>query len=143
VPGTEEVIEVEDRLTRLLEESQLDPGAAIRRHLEQSSEQFRREPPDYNASGTHSRLALETCVRRAAAHLAEASGVEAPEDRWGSALSFLRTVGPLTQAEERAIAGFYTLISDAAHVPLDDEDWARLARVFSLSTMYYIIRKLG
>lgn len=141
-PAVEDVIEVRDRLYERLAESGLDEDGAIAELLDQSAEAFQDEVPDYNASGTNARVALETVVRRIAEGLAEWRGNDAPRDRWGPALRFLEIVGFLDGDEERAIASLYTFVSDAAHVPLSDEEWARLARAFSLSCCYYLLCKL-
>lgn len=138
----EDVVEVRDALLELLESSALDEDGAIRERVEESAEDLFSEHPDYNGSGTNARVALETLVRRLAANIATKTGGEAPQDRWGDALAYLRSVEVFDKDEEAAFATLYTFVSDAAHVPLTDEEWARLARTFMLSSCYYLLKKV-
>lgn len=139
--AVEDVVEVRDRFLSELEASGLDAAPEIAELIERSGEDLRTAPPDFNGAGTNARIALETLVRRMAQELAQKSAAEPPRDRWGDALFYLRQSGLLNEDEEDSFAQLYTFVSDAAHVPLSDEEWARLARAFTLSTCYYLLRK--
>lgn len=141
-PAVEDVVEVRDRLYERLTESSLDEDGAIADRIDQSAEALHTEVPDFNASGTNARIALETFVRRVAGRLARERDEDGPTDRWGPALQYLEAVDFLDEDEEDAIASLYTFVSDAAHVPVSDEEWARLVRTLSLSTCYYLSSKL-
>ena len=102
-----------------------------------------QEPPDYNDSTTKVRIALETTARRAATQRAAAGGAPYPADTWGNALAYLRNAGVLEVDEEQMLARVYTFISPGAHIPagVTDEEWARLARTFALSSCYFLLKK--
>jgi len=142
-PGAEEATGIRDKLLEELGSSDLDNDGAIRKCIEDSAKSFMKEPPDYNDSTTKVRIALETIARRAATKLAAAKSVAYPEDKWGKALECLKIAGVLEPNEEEIMARVYTFISPGAHVPagITDEEWARLARTFGLSSSYFIFKK--
>ena len=84
-------------------------------------------------------------ARRAAGRLAVAKGAPYPEDSWGRALALLRTQTVIDQPEEDILARVYTFASPGAHVPkgVTAEEWARLARTFSVSSAYFLLRKVA
>jgi hypothetical protein len=53
----------------------------------------------------------------------------------------LRTSSFLDTVEEEAFAALYTFISTAAHIPLSDREWARLARVYAFTTVSYLVSR--
>ena len=142
-PAAEEATGVRDKFLEDVGSSGLDEQGEIKRAVEDSSTAFVSEPPDYNGSITKIRIALETVVRRAASDVAARRGLEYPEDSWGRALGLLRAAGVMETKEEQMLARVYTFISPAAHIPsgVTDEEWARLARTFGLSSAYFILRK--
>ena len=89
------------------------------------------------------RITLETVARRAAAAIAISRGKAPPDDTWGNALAFLRSEEVVTVTEEKALASVYKLISPGAHLPrgLTDEQWALLARSFSVSGAYFLLHQ--
>lgn len=142
-PAAEEATGIRDALIETLAASDLDWDTGIRTSIKKASEAFVREPPDYNASVTNVRIALETTARRAATARAAAGGPPYPNDSWGLALAYLRSTGVLTVQEEEVLARLYTFTSPAAHVPtgITQEEWARLARTFGLGACFFILRK--
>lgn len=140
-PTGSDVAEIQDALLSRLAASPIDADGQIRRLIDQSARDFTSTPPDFNGSGTNARVALETMVRRLAADRAAKRHESTPQDRWGPALAYLRTSSFLDAAEEQAFAALYTFVSNAAHVPLSDEEWARLARVYSLTSVSYLAKK--
>jgi len=142
-PLAEEVTGVRDKLTEDLATSGLDQDGAIRAALDGSSKDFVAQPADFNGSITKARIALETVARRAAAWTASAKGVAYPEDSWGRALALLKSQGVIEQVEEEILARVYTFVSPGAHIPkgVTAEEWARLARTFSVSSTYFLLRK--
>lgn len=142
-PDAEEETEIREKMWEDLEASGLDEDGAIRQSVENAGAALATETPDYNASITNVRIALETVARRAATQRATDSGTDYEDASWGRALDFLRNVGVLDQGEEEILARVYTFISPGAHVPagVTDEEWARLARTFGLSSAYFILKK--
>ena len=142
-PLAEEVTGLRDKLTEDLAASGLDQDGSIRAALDDSSKDFVAEPPDFNGSITKARIALETVARMAAARIAMTKGVAYSEDRWGKALTLLKTQSVIEQGEEDILARVYTFVSPGAHVPkgITAEEWARLARSFLVSSTYFLLRK--
>jgi hypothetical protein len=142
-PMAEEVTGIRDKLIELLSESGLDGDGAIAGSLEGSAKAFVAQPPDLNSSVTKVRIALETVARRGAKALAAARGIPAPDDSWGKALHFLRSQGAIELSEEEVLAAVYTFTSPGAHVPkgISEEEWARLARTFAVSSTFFLLRK--
>ena len=143
-PLAEEVAGIRDKLTEDLATSGLDQDGAIRAVLDGSSRDFVAQPPDFNGSITKARIALETVARRAAERVASAKGAAYPEDSWGRALALLKSQAVIEQTEEDILARVYTFVSPGAHVPtgVTAEEWARLARTFSVSSAYFLLRKV-
>lgn len=142
-PVAEEATGIRDKFLQDIEMSGLDGDSAIRVAVENSSKDFVADPPDFNGSTTKVRIALETVARRAAKSVAKRRGGGYCEDSWGKALYFLRTAGVIEPEEEEILARVYTFISPGAHVPkgITEEEWARLARTFGLSSAYFLLRK--
>lgn len=139
----EDAVEIRDKLLQDLESSGLDGDNSIRRCVENSAKHFADEPPDFNASINDVRITLETVARRAANALAKTSNNTYEKDSWGSALLFLRKEAVIEEKEENVLAAVYTFVSDGSHVPqgVSQEEWARLARVFGLSSAYFLLQK--
>ncbi len=146
-PATEEATGIRDKFLQDIATSGLDDDSAIKTAAENSSKDFVAQPPDFNGSTTNVRIALETVARRAAMVIeARNSGGVYPEYlqyTWGKALLFLRTTGVIEPQDEEILTRVYTFISPGAHVPkgITEEEWARLARTFGLSSAYFFLRK--
>jgi hypothetical protein len=142
-PATEEATGIRDKFLEDIERSGLDSSGAIKNAVEDSSKHFVAVPPDYNASATKVRIALETVARCAATAVARRKHISYPNDSWGKALYFLRSNGVIETEEEEILAKVYTFISPGAHIPkgVTAEEWARLARTFGLSSAYFLLRK--
>jgi hypothetical protein len=142
-PMAETITGLRDKLTEDLAVSGLDPDGAIRAALNESSKNFVAHSPDFNGSITHARIALETVARRAAQRIAKERGATYPDDSWGKALALLKAETVIEKVEEDILARVYTFVSDGAHVPkgISAEEWARLARTFSVCSTYFLLRK--
>jgi hypothetical protein len=142
-PAAEDATGVRDALIRDLAASNLDQDEGIRTAIVNSATAFVQQPPDYNASITNVRIALETTARRAAAKRAEGGGPPYSTDSWGSSLAYLKLIGILTPTEEEMLARVYTFISPGAHTPtgVTQEEWARLARTFGLGACFFLVKK--
>lgn len=144
-PTAEEATGIRDKLIDELATSGLDADSSIRDALDRSARAFVADTPDFNASITQARIALETLARRGAAAVALAKGLDYPEDSWGRALHLLKAGEVLTVDEEQILARMYTFVSPGAHVPkgVSHEEWARLARTFAVSSTYFLVRQIG
>lgn len=142
-PAAEDITGIRDKLVEDLSGSGLDGDDAIAKALEEGSAAFVAASPDFNGSITKVRIALETTARRAATSAAAKRSIAYPQDSWGRALQLLRSVGVLEADEEEMLARVYTFISPGAHLPkgMTDEEWARLARTFGVSSTYFLVQK--
>jgi len=142
-PAAEEATGIRDIFLQNIQKSGLDYDSAIRNSVENSSKDFVSVPPDFNGSTTKVRIALETVARRAAIAIAKKKGQDYTQDSWGKALQLLRSAGVIEIQEEEILARVYTFISPGAHVPkgITEEEWARLARTFGLSSAYFLLQK--
>jgi len=143
MPAAEPAAQISDYLETALVDSGLDLDGKIQRLLQDSHRSMSATPPDLNDATTKARIALETIARRSATSIANARGIQPPEDRWGSALLFLGEQAVIARAEEDALAKVYTLISPGAHVlkGLTEEQWALLAKTFAISGTYFLLRQ--
>ncbi|TWO71508.1 hypothetical protein FN976_11380 [Caenimonas sedimenti] len=139
-PTLGEVAPIEDDLLRTLAASSAPSRDDILRKIQDSAEAFRRSPPDYNATLTNARIALETLARDVAAGLLPA-GAPQPT-RWGEYLACIRMQGGITLDEEKAIAGAYTFMSTGAHrsVGISEEQMTRLGRSFALNLCWFLLQ---
>lgn len=142
-PAAEEATGIRDKFLQDIQTSGLDDDGAIKNAVENSSKDFVAVPPDFNGSTTKVRIALETLARRAAGAIAKKKGADYSQDSWGKALLFLRSSKVIELREEEILARVYTFISPGAHVPkgITEEEWARLARTFGLSSAYFLLQK--
>jgi hypothetical protein len=142
-PAAEEATGIRDALIDELAASPVDQDGGIRSRIEDSGQAFVREPPDFNASVTNVRIALEATARRAALFRSQHGGASYPSDTWGTALAYLQNAGVLNVDEEQVLARVYAFISPGAHVPtgITEEEWARLARTFGLGSAYFVLKK--
>ena len=141
-PAVTDAAEVQDDLLDLIASLKLDQDGEVRRLISDAANDFVASPPDFNGSNTKVRIALETLVKRIAIELGGSGALGTGRNKWGVALSILRTHSLIDVQTEQTIAGVYTLISPAAHIPvgIDDEEWARLTRTFAVSICYYVIK---
>lgn len=111
--------------------------------IEDSASSFRAKVPDYNASLTNARIALETLAAEIASDVAamQPDPVVAPS-KWGEVLTFLRRCGEITEAEEKGLAGVYGFLSAGAHRPLGipEDQMARLGRSFALNMCWFLLK---
>ena len=142
-PVIESTEAVEDDLTNELDSSSLGSSSEVIQHIKLSAESFKKASPDFNGCLSHSRIALETLVRA----IAKDRGSEINESSkvWGKSLSYLQSIGFITNKEEGAISSTYTFISDGAHVPVGftEEEFSRFGRNLAMSVCYFIIKKFN
>jgi hypothetical protein len=133
---------VEDALGAEIAKSGLPSAAGITSLLEQSANAFRQVPPDYNASLSNARAALQTLVKEIALARQQTKGGSFQADKWAQTLTYLRTSGLITPAEEGLIASVYTFTSPGAHQPvgLSQEQLVRLGRGMVVSVSYFLVK---
>lgn len=134
---------MEDDLVTALRQSRPPRYEAIINKINDSTEAFRANPPDYNAALTNARVALETLAVDVAA------GVEQQQPgvgiynatSWGSVIAFLRQSGEITVEEEKGLAGVFGFVSPGAHRPIgiSHEQMARLGRSFALNMCWFLL----
>jgi hypothetical protein len=141
-PSSPDLIELREALETELSISSIDTDREIRRCLEQSARSFSNSPPDYNASSTNVRVALETVIRRTAEAVADQRRMARPPDKWGTAVSFLRTQEVISLRDEAALTASYEATSPGAHIPkgMSDREWARMVRALDQAWLYYVLK---
>ncbi len=131
---------IEDDLTKELHISSLASREEIKKQIDESAGDFKKAGPDYNGCLSHSRIALETLVRK----IAEDSGFLVTDEKkaWGSSLCYLREKDLINTKEEQTLSSVYTFISDGSHVPLGftEEEYVRFGRNIATYMCYFVIK---
>ena len=142
-PTIEGAEPLDDDLTALLRESGLPEADGVVGLLISSTDAFRGELPNFNASLTEARLALETAAKDIARERQKSRSGNYAELRWGQALDYLKTSGFITQEEEKGLVGVYGFVSPGAHRPVepDELEMARLGRSLSIGMLYFLIKR--
>lgn len=133
---------IDDDLLQELKDSGLPAAEEIVEKINTSSESFRSAPPNYNACLNDVRVALETLARSIAATQKSADSPAYEQAKWGSVLGFLKSIGFITQEEERGLGGVYGFVSPGSHRPvgISDEEMARLGRSLALGMCWFLVK---
>jgi hypothetical protein len=132
---------VEDDLIQALQTCGVPQAKEIIEKINLSADSFRATPPDYNATLTNARVALET--------LAADIAVDVPGDqssynpkKWGEVIAFLRKCGEFSEEEEKGLAGVYRFLSPGAHRPvyISEDQMTRLGRSFALNMCWFLLQ---
>ena len=142
-PSISDSAPIEDDLVAGIKVTDLDPHGEIVGKLNASAESFRRNPPDYNACLTNSRVALEAIAREIARRNSHADPSAYDATKWGSIVAHLRKQEFFSVEEERGLVGVYAFLSPGAHRPigLTEEEACRLGRSMALSMCWYLVRR--
>lgn len=139
-PSLEGAEPIEDDLSKELEKSNLPQWKEIKKHIDDSADDFKKGASGYNGCLSNLRIAYETLV----IGIAENKGYKKINDGkdWGHSLSYLREKNFMNIKEEKALASVYTLISDASHIPLGftEEEYVRFGRNLATSMCYFVIK---
>jgi len=110
--------------------------------LENSADDFIKEPPDYNGCLSNARIALETLAKEIALKRRNNNTYSFDESKWGQVIAFLRKSRMISEKEEEGLTGVYSFLSPGAHqyVGLDDKEMARLGRSLAIGMCYSIIK---
>jgi hypothetical protein len=141
-PSVGDAPALDDDLLRELKASGLSDAEEIAAKINASSESFRSSPQNYNACLNDVRVALETLARTIAVAQQKSDSPAYEKTKWGSVLGFLRTVGFITQEEEKGLAGVYGFVSPGSHRPvgISEEEMARLGRSLALGMCWFLIK---
>ena len=140
-PTIEASMPIEDDLSSELRKSNLPKVSEIMTLIENSADDFKKSPADYNGCLFNMRTALETLAKDMACELQKAHGSTFDKEKWGSTISYIKQIQMITQNEEEALAGVYKLLS-SAHRPigLSESEMARLGRSIAASMCYFLIK---
>lgn len=142
-PSIADVSPIDDDLIEALKTSGAPRKNEIIQKISDSAQAFRNNPPDYNASLTNARVALETLASDIAQHVPPAPGRPAVDPtKWGDVLTHLRFAGELTVEEEKGLAGVFGFLSPGAHRPvgIPEVQMARLGRSFALNMCWFLLQ---
>lgn len=141
-PSISDTSSLDDDLLQELKASGLSDAEEIVAKINSSSELFRASPPNYNACLNEIRVALETLAKAIAAAQQSAGSPYYEQTKWGSVIGFLKTVGFITQEEEKGLAGVYGFVSPGSHRPvvLSEEQMARLGRSLALGMCWFLVK---
>jgi hypothetical protein len=139
-PFLEGVESIEDDLFKELENSGLSEYTEIQIQIRESENDFRKALPDFNGCLSHSRIALETLVKKIAGNFGFRTNNESKA--WGESLAYLKKKDFINKKEEEALSSVYTLISDGSHIPLGftEEEYVRFGRNLATSMVYFMIK---
>ena len=103
---------------------------ALTRSLNAAEQLFRNDASGFELKSClgHFRSFVEQLHIQACDPIAAANGEQVPQ-KWGKAISFLRTNGIISQLDETFVTSLYTLVSDEAIHPLiAEQEYARIRR---------------
>ena len=142
-PSIEDAEPLDDDLTAILKASDLPNATRVIERLSDSTNAFRGDPPDLEASLSKARIALETIVKDMASTMVQNYSGGDDELKWGQALKDLRQSNLISRNEEKGLAGVYGFISQGVHkvLGLDDIEMARLGRTLAFGMMYFLVRR--
>jgi hypothetical protein len=135
---------VDDDLTAELKRSNLPDREKIIRLMNNSADDFRKQPPDYNGSLTSARVSLETMSKNIATTYQAKIPMTGDPAKFGAVVTYLRKdAGFLDDKEESAITGVYAFVSPGAHVPVGftQQEMVRLGRTTIASMCYFLVKK--
>lgn len=142
-PSIEGVSPIEDDFVREIRESGLLDTDNVIDRLRQSGESFRAPTPDYNASLTDARIALETLARTIAEARSIGDSPDHDPKKWGSVIRFLKEAELFEEEVERALVGVYGFLSLGAHRPigLTEAEATRLGRNLAMSMGWFLVKQ--
>ncbi len=133
---------IEDDLTRELGQCGLPCAQAVIRSLEESAQSFRRSPPDFNATLTNARVALQTLATAISDTFDSTRTGGFDRTKWGKVVEHLRTAEFISREQEKGLAGVFAFVSPGAHIPvgLSEVESVRLGRSLVVSMCYFLVK---
>lgn len=104
-PSISDSLPIEDDLVAGIKAADLDPDGEVVGKLNDSTEAFRRNPPDYNACLINARVALEAIARDVARRRFPSDPSEYDPTKWGFIVAYLRKQGFFSAEEKRVLLG--------------------------------------
>lgn len=134
---------IEDDLTAELRRTNLTNIDGILQTLSNSSEDFRRNPPDYNGCLNNARVGLQTLATAIARDRMRNHPGSFDETSWGQVIAYLRVSGFITAQEENGLTGVFTFVSPGSHRPIgiSDAEATRLGRSFVFGMCYFLAKQ--
>jgi hypothetical protein len=135
---------IEDDLSAELRKSTLADREEIVQLLENSANDFRKQPPDFNGALTSARVSLETIAKNIAAIHRQTTPLAGDPSKFGAIVAYLNHQAKfLDDKEEQGITGIYAFVSPGAHVPVGftEEEVVRLGRSMIAAICYFLIKK--
>lgn len=134
---------VEDDLSRALAHCTLQEASAVAGKLKDSTDAFRRSPPDLNASLNSARVALQMLATAIAKAKQPTRPGKFEENKWGSVLAYLRLSQFITEQEEKGLAGVFGFVSPGSHVAIgpSDLEMARIGRSFVCGMCWFLVKR--
>jgi hypothetical protein len=120
----------------------LENSEELIRLINESSEAFRKTPPDFNGCLNKVRVAIQTLVTSIAKARLSQYSASFDLSKWGEVLAYLQRTNFITKQEEEGISGAFTFVSPGAHRPIgfSEEEMARLGRNLIISMCYFLIK---
>ena len=145
-PSIGDAVPIDDDLLAELQSCGAPRASDIIRKINDSSDAFRAQPPNYNACLNDARVALETLAGEIAKSRSKPQVPTPDFAKWGSIIHFLCATELITLEEERGLVGVYGFLSPGSHRPIgvSDGQMARLGRSFALNMCWFLLkRQLG
>ena len=142
-PEIEGLMSSEDNLIKEIYNSGLGKSDEIVSLINNSSDDFVKQPADFNGCLGNIRTALETLGKAISEKIRDNANDNKDLTRWGNYISYLRSKEFINENEEKALTGVYSLLSEI-HRPLigfSEEELVRFSRTLGLSMCYYLIRR--
>ncbi len=142
-PSIEDAEPLDDDLTATLKASDLPNAKRVIERLNDSTDAFRKAPPDLEVSLSKARIALETTAKDMASIMGQNNSGDYDDLKWGQALKDLRQSNLISRNEEKGLAGVYGFISEGVHkvLGLEDIEMARLGRTLAFGMIYFLVRR--
>ncbi len=141
-PVSEQLITVEGSLADLLTKAKVPEAGELVRLIENSAEDFIKQPPDYTGCLMNVRTALETLLKALARSMQKKLREDKDTSKWGNALSYLTSKDFFSKKEEEILASIYSLLSEGHRpVRMTEEEMVRFARSLTLSACWLLGKK--
>jgi hypothetical protein len=145
-PTIGSAIPIDDDLTLAALGSNLPSRQDVVALMEQSANDFRKQPPDFNGSLISARVSLETIVKDMAILWSTSIPMPGDPTKFGANVAYLEhQVRFLAKEEVQGITGVYSFVSPGAHVPLGftEQEMVRLGRSLIASVSYFLVKKFN
>ncbi|QLQ03880.1 MAG: hypothetical protein HZY77_14970 [Thiobacillus sp.] len=142
-PSIDDLPPIEDDLTKELNDSGLTGVGRVIDKINDSAESFRKGPANHNSCLNDIRVALESLAAAIAESISTCDAPSYDPKKWGSVVTYLKSLEFITPEEERGLVGVYGFVSPGSHRPvgLSEEEMARLGRHLALSMCWFLVKQ--